>query len=229
MNCLEYRRAVLEDPAARDAGLNRHRLACRPCADWTARQQRLDSRIADALAVPVPDGLAERVLMRSAWQKRRPRWHGIAAGLVAVLAGAIIAVQLVDRPALADAVIGHIYHESELLLPGAQEVDPDRLQEVLARVGSRLEGSLGPVTHAGLCPINGRLAAHLVVAGEHGPVAVLIMPQHGVEMVMPVADDRLHGSIVPVGHGSVAIVGFRGEQLDELAERVRVGLSLPEA
>ena len=226
MDCLEYRRAMLEAPAAPGSGALEHRLGCRTCADWTAQQQRFEQRLANALAVPVPEGVAERVMMHATWQAQRPRWQGIAATVAAVALGAVLAIQLADQPVLANSVIEHVYGEPALLVPGSEPVDPARLQAVLERVGGTLDGTIGSVLHAGLCPIGGKLAAHLVVAGERGPIAVLVMPESGVAATIAVGDEKLHGAIVPVGGGSVAIIGFRGEALDALADRVQAQMSI---
>ena len=80
--------------------------------------------------------------------------------------------------------------------------------------------------HAGLCPVRGELAAHLVVAGEHGPVAVLVMPAAAVTRAEHVADEWFQGEIVPLAHGSVAVIGEHGENLGELAARVQQMLTL---
>lgn len=229
MDCLEYRRTLLEAPAAPGGSALEHRLACHACADWTAQQQRFEQRLSNALAVPTPEGVADRVLMHATWQTPRPRWRGIAATIAAVALGALLAIQLADQPALANTVLTHVYDEPDLLAPGDESVDPARLQAVLERVGGKLDGTIGSVLHAGLCPVQGKLAAHLVVAGEHGPIAVLVMPELGVSAKMPVGDDKLHGAIVPVGEGSVAVIGFRGEALDALAERVRTQLSIADS
>lgn len=226
MECIEFRRRMLEVPADKAAALAGHRLACRACADWAARQRRFDARVADALAVPVPDGLAERVRMRASWSRdRRRRWPAVAAVLVVAVAG-LSALQSWRTEPLGEAVVDHLYHEPELLLASDGTVDTGRLGAVLARVGGSLDGDIGKVTHAGLCLIRGRLAAHLVVAGGHGPIAVLVMPGQGVDTVTPVGDGSMHGSVLPAGNGSVAIIGFRGESLEALADRIRRSLNL---
>lgn len=220
MNCLEYRRLTLAEPRSRSAARLAHRLQCSGCARWTRGQARLDAAIDKALAVPLPDGLADRVAMRAAWQRRpQARWVSVAAGVAAVAAGAVLALQLLDRPALADAVIDHVYHEPELLLAADGAIAPARLAAVLARVDAHLSGDIGTVTHAGLCPVNGVLAAHLVVNGENGPIAVIVIPERRVAVAERIGDASFGGAIVPIEGGSVALVSVRGEPLDALIER----------
>ena len=225
MNCLDYRREHLAEPAA---GSAQHRAECADCAAWTLAQQHAERGVQRALAVPVPDGLAARVLMQSEWQRPRryPRAFlgAMAAGLLAV--AVLVGLELVPQPALANAVIEHVYHEPDLLLPATGAVDPQRLRDVLARVGGRLDGEVGTITHAGLCPVRGELAAHLVVAGAHGPVAELVMPAAAVARAEHVADEWFQGEIVPLAHGSVAVIGEHGEDLGELAARLQGALTL---
>ncbi len=226
MNCLEFRRRTLADPGDSAGVLAGHRLGCRPCAAWAERQRQLDARIATALSVPVPEGLGEQVRMRASWSRpRRARWPAIAAAVVLTVAAVVGVDAWRDEP-LADAVVDHIYHEPGLLVATDGSVDRGRLDAVLARIGGSSSADIGDVTHAGLCPIRGRLAAHLVVAGRHGPIAVLVMPGQGIATTTRVADGTLHGAILPVGGGSIAIVGFRDEQLDELVDRIRQSLTL---
>ncbi len=62
---------------------------------------------------------------------------------------------------------------------------------------------------------------HLVIQGERGPVTILLMPEEKVSGAQLFGDDVIQGVILPVGNGSIAIVGGAGERLDEIQERVR--------
>lgn len=220
MNCLEYRRLTLAEPRGRSAARLAHRLQCSGCARWTRAQAKIDAAIEKALAVPLPDGLADRVAMRAAWQRpTRPRWLSIAAAMGALAIGALLAVHMLDRPALADTVLDHVYHEPDLLLAADDAIAPARVAAVLARVTAHIDGEIGTITHAGLCPINGVLAAHLVVQGEMGPIAVIVMPDHRVAATERIGDASFGGAIVPIEGGSIALVSVHGEPLDALIER----------
>lgn len=228
MDCLEYRRRMTEAPGEADATMRRHRLACATCAAWSVEAGAFEARLKEALNVPVPEGLAERVKLKASWQRPAPsRWRGLAAGMFVLVAAGLITVRaLTPQPALADALVEHLHHEPELLLPSEVAVDAARLEQVLRLVGGRMDVDLGRVTHAGLCPIGGELAAHIVVSGRNGPVAVIVMPGREVGASMPVGDASFAGTIVPVGRGSVAIIGYHGEPIEELAERIRNSVEL---
>ena len=90
------------------------------------------------------------------------------------------------------------------LANGVEEFEPDAL-----------------ITYAQTCVINGRRVPHLVIQGEDGPVMVLLMPEERVESAIPLEDGDSRGVILPVGDGSIAIVGGRNERLESIERVVR--------
>ena len=63
MNCLDYRRqrSTGEPPSPSAVA---HAQDCPACLDFERRTQHFDRALEGALAMPVPDGLADRVLFR---------------------------------------------------------------------------------------------------------------------------------------------------------------------
>jgi hypothetical protein len=89
--------------------------------------------------------------------------------------------------------------------PGMGEVDRAGSERSRPRRELAVE-----VRYAGVCDIRRRPGAHLVLAGERGPVTVLLMPDERVSQ-RTAARRRPEGVILPVDGGSLAIVGSRGE------------------
>jgi hypothetical protein len=87
-------------------------------------------------------------------------------------------------------------------------------------IGVTLRGDLGEVHYAGLCKMRRGLGAHLVLAGDHGPVTLLVMPEEAAGSSRSVSRGPWRGVILPVGAGSVAIVGPPNEPLEAIGERV---------
>jgi hypothetical protein len=56
--------------------------------------------------------------------------------------------------------------------------------------------------------------------GEKGPVTILLMPDEAVAEAVPFSDARTRGIILPVGNGSVAILGERDEQLENIQNSI---------
>ena len=75
---------------------------------------------------------------------------------------------------------------------------------------------LGLITYAQLCTINGKDVPHLVIQGEHGPITILLMPEEKVAEATPIDGENIQGVILPVGDGSIAIVGAREEKLEDV-------------
>src|SRR6185312_15169972 len=93
MDCLEFRRRLAAEPLSRDLALHAHRGECAACAAAWERAQQAERELLDALAVPVPAGLTERILLAQATGERRQHMSrrrfalALAASLLVALAG----------------------------------------------------------------------------------------------------------------------------------------------
>ena len=76
------------------------------------------------------------------------------------------------------------------------------------------------ITYAQPCVINGNLVPHLVIQGQYGPITILLMPDEKVAEATSIDGARLKGVILPVGDGSIAIVGGRDEPLEAIKKNV---------
>ncbi len=261
MNCLEFRRRCTIDPSRLSADCVAHRQRCGPCNRFAVRMDEVERRLRAAVAVDVPDGLAERVVRRlekeggsfteehldrhlgqavrievpeglagrvllrhSFDQQRRDRRQWIVSvALAASLAVAVGLVALVGIPgrgdALAREVIAHIEQEPQALL-SRWEVPELQLTATLAGLGMTLDGDIGQVTFAGLCEIGPILGAHLVVAGEHGPITVIVLPDKRVQKVGEFESGRYRGMLLPARRGSIAVVAEYPQPVAPMAQRV---------
>ena len=121
---------------------------------------------------------------------------------------------------LADEVLAHVSHEPSALQVTDVTVTDAHLYEVVPANIAQLDHSAGLITFAESCPINGNIVPHLVIQGERGPVTILLMPEEKVSAAVLLNDERSHGVILPVGEGSIAIVGPRGESLEQIERRI---------
>lgn len=107
MNCLDYRRQRSAGETPFDAA-RVHLDSCTACQEFARRSQKFDQALQGALATPVPDGLADRVLFR--------RRNGFAWTAVkfAAAASVLLFITSVSQPlwlrglAPADAVLAHV-------------------------------------------------------------------------------------------------------------------------
>jgi hypothetical protein len=85
---------------------------------------------------------------------------------------------------------------------------------------ARLDHDAGLITYARSCEINGRTVPHLVIQGEHGPITILLMPEEAIAEAVSLDGENTHGVILPVGDGSIAIIGAREEKLERVEKSV---------
>ena len=232
MRCEEFRNALDTDPGGDFPGRSEHMAGCGDCARYAADALVFEQRLAAALTVEVPDfdfeipgestgddgdnvvALDERrrsgILQRGAL----PAFAGIAAALVLAI-GFVLQFaggsQDLAPSALAAEVLAHMEHEPYSRVVTSDAVASSTLSEALSPAVSRLDREqVGLVTYARTCPINGRPVPHLVVQGADGPVTLLLMAGEKLEAPVPLQGDGFHGVILPVGEGSIAIVGETG-------------------
>lgn len=213
MDCLEFRRRLGSEPGADDPAFVAHRDACAACRDAWTRAQQLDTAIARALAVPVPDGLADRVLLRQTTraredQSRHARRHvawRIAAGLVLAVGG--LTLYGVSRPAsaLPDLAVAHLVHEPYALTAHGL-VDPGQVAAVFRARGVELRGPAVTVNYLNLCSLARDAAVHLVMQRPEGPVTVyFVVGRHDVRE-SDWQRGAQHGRTVPLAGGTLVML-----------------------
>ncbi len=213
MNCLDFRREALAEPQRLPTEAQEHASACPGCHAFLERQRELDADLYDAMRVPVPDGLADRVLVAHGIRRRRTPWAwSIAATLVVAAGVGMLAAPSLSGRALASEAIAHVIEEPQSFRIANRHVD-SYLSGELAVQGVRLARTLGEVTYAQFCPTSTGRARHIVVATEAGPVTLLLMPGDGTRRARALLESEGMTAItLPVGRGSIAIVASSRDQ-----------------
>ncbi len=231
ISCLDFRRRLLADPSARDPKLLHHQHECQACGEFAARLRTDEALIANAVRLEVPEGLAERVMLRQALdatrgqRSRRFRFVALAASAVLALSAALVVGPL-GRPVTTEQLVMlHIRNELDHLAE-RRALQLKQVNAVLRPFDTEVGASLGTVHYAGACTIRREAGAHLVIEGQRGPVTILLMPEEGVEGRFRIRDRRFSGVVIPAGGGSIAIVGEDGEPLDAIESRVERGLRI---
>lgn len=226
MNCIGFRRALNALPGTQEPEVVAHRLACGDCDAFARRQAAFERTLGEAVKVPVPEGLASRILVahtmrldgeRRAQAQRRRFGLVFAAGVTAAAVGSWVAL----RPTpLERAVFAHI-DEERSHLGDRRDMSHEQVNRLLEPLGIVVEAGVGRVHYAGTCRIRKHLGAHLVLEGAKGPVTVLLLPAEPVAGSLEIGDADFRGIVVPAGQGSMAIVGERGEPLESIEQRLR--------
>ncbi len=240
MRCEEFRERLDAEPAAEFPGRLEHAAECAECARYAARAAVFERRLAAALAVDVPsfdialpeaESPADVVPLRTRGKTSGsrpwvvPAWIGAAAVLMLGVALVLRVGSPVDGglppQALAAEVLAHMDHEAFSRVVTSVPVGQQELARVLRPAVSRLDsGSVGLVTYAHTCPIAGHEVPHLVVQGAEGPVTLLLMPEQPVSSPVTLEGNGFHGVILPVGDGSIAVVGEHGNSVDDVTRSI---------
>jgi len=229
MNCDGYRQAIAADPGF-DGGAG-HLSECTECQRYRQEMQALDLKIKGALALSVPDIkvpeladiAAENVVTLVARRRfATPTWIAVAA---TVLIAALIGIRFVGNDdagfdSLANEVLAHVTHDPTALLVTDKAVPVDQLNKVVPASIAKMDDSAGLITFARTCQIGGDDVPHLVVQGKRGPITILLMPHEKVAAAIVLDDENSHGVILPVGDGSIAIVGAQEENLEAVQKQV---------
>jgi hypothetical protein len=239
MNCDEYREAIAADPSESFHGGAAHAAGCEACSNCRQEMRALDERIARALAIDVPEfempvlppieaddgrraGAAAPTFRASRFSM--PLWMGLAA---AVVVAAVLVTGVPEREPggqdLVDQIMAHMDHEEASRQVTSVPVATQTLNEVVSRRVSGMDQDIGLITYAMSCVINGRTVPHLVIQGSRGPVTLILLPEETVDAPIPLSGDNVHGVLLPVGSGSIAVIGQREDQLDEIG---RIGQKL---
>ena len=203
-------------------------------SDDDKEMKALDLKIARALQIDVPPlvmpelpDIDENVVTLPVRRRSKaPIWFAVAATVVLGLSIALRMSPIFEEyETLADEVLAHLDHEPGALRVTDVPVSDRRLARAVPASMAVFDREATLITYANPCIINGKRVPHLVVQGQHGPVTILLMPEEKVAGSTPLEGDSVHGVILPVGDGSIAIIGPREESLEPIQENVRASLT----
>ncbi|MBQ1783184.1 MAG: DUF3379 family protein [Gammaproteobacteria bacterium] len=236
MDELEIRRRLLTDPNDDDEGL---RAALRQSPDqarYAAELRRLDEQLARAMAVPVPDQLAERILLGCSFEQRRsarsPLWQLALAASVAFALGLGVShwwPQLSGGPGpylaavpggdLYAHAVGHYLAEADEMQDIDEHLNVIQVNHKLATLGGDFTTSPGRIYFANFCSFDGVRSLHLVLQGEQQRVALFVVPTAST-----IAGPRMVGDVkavaLPQGRHTLLVVGPPAEPLEQMATDV---------
>ena len=231
MNCEEYKEAIAADPSAAFEGAD-HAAACESCAAFGAEMRALDAKIAGALGIDVPDlampdlePIEDDNVVNLPFSRSRKTWEWMSIAAAFALA-AVIGVQMLGSPSgpgltLEEEILAHLEHEPYAFDETENPVPAGRFSRVVNTSIGTMDRSVGLITYAQSCIINGKEVPHLVMQGENGPITLLLMPDEMVDMARTFMGEGVSGVILPHGDGSIAIIGENEQAIGEIEDRVK--------
>ena len=233
MTCFEFRRLLLAHPREKTAEQAEHLAQCSRCAELAANAAAFEARLEQAVLVPVPDSLADKILLRQRMrpQARQVRW-AIAATLMIGVALGIQLYRTYDpagaSPNLATAVgMNHpavaaisfvIDHEPQILKEN-RSGDPDVMMNAFQRLGLKFPGDGVSVRYLGKCPVPGGTGEHVVLTTPYGRVTLILVPDYPIGSRILVADRNMTALASPAGNGGYIVVAQSAQTIRQI-ERI---------
>jgi hypothetical protein len=224
MDELEFRRRLLSNPATTDDEVIRL-LATDPDKQRLHHELLLlDQQLKATLAVSVPSGLADRLMLSQSLlehKKHRQRrwWFGLAASLVLVAGLVHQRDHLYPWPDdLAGHALAHVYHEMTQLQDDHALVDLSKVNLLLAELGGQLSNWPGTFRYASFCDFQGTRSLHLILNTEQGPITVFVLPKnHGLAQQGDFSDAQFHGHNLQLAKADLVLVAAKDQTLASIA------------
>ncbi len=226
MNCFEFRRQLGAVPDTLTPEMAAHRAQCPGCAQAHERVHAFERRFKSALAISVPESLADRILLAQTTAERRQhgarRFTAWRAAAVLALGVSVLALYVATSPtaqALPDLAVAHLSHEPYALAAKAR-VPETQVDAVFAERGVTLGGDPGEINYINPCPLGRARAIHMVVQRPEGPVTVYFVVDR-VDERSSWSRGGLKGRSVPLGSGTLVMVADQDASFDAIESQWR--------
>jgi hypothetical protein len=229
MNCLAFRRQLAVDPATRDPAFRAHREECGACAEASARADGFEQSLRRALSIPVPEGLAEHVLLRQTTDQRvtarraGPGWLALAAAVVLSLAAGAVGYHYLAPRDLGEMSVAHLPHEPQALTSRA-EIPAERVREAFAHYQVALAEAPQRVNYVQNCRVGTSHAVHMVVQRDEGPVTVMFYADRKEAQRSDFRREGMAGRAVPMAQGTLVLLAAQERSFDALEAAWRESL-----
>ena len=224
MDELEFRRTIYADPKCNDERVKQAAAEDSKKQDFWNEMKQLNSKMQLASKVAVPEGFADKLILRQSMQhharsKVRTRIQlALAASIAFVFGVSFTMWQMQDQIDLGEHALAHVYHEGNHALGAQEDISLQQVNAKLARYGGQLNESVGQVLYANFCDFKGVRSLHLVMQGAQDKVTVFIVPhQKGQKLNSQFGDNKMTGQSLDFSKASLVIVGERGSDVDSLS------------
>ncbi len=229
MDELELRRRLLADPNSDEQDLLDAIKEESHNQKLSDELKALDTRIANALDVNVPDNLANKLILKQSLHshqqtKRRSKWHMAIAASVALVVG--LGVSLVNlSPAhtnIVDYSIAHYHHEEGDFPKHAQaQISLASVNDKLGDLNVQFANAIGNLISIDDCYYDGMDSMHLVFEGKYDNITLFIIPKNEhLSFTEQFSEANIHGITKQYKNADVIIMGDKREQLNEWQQKV---------
>ncbi|PKI18013.1 DUF3379 family protein [Colwellia sp. 12G3] len=229
MDDLQFRRAIYADPNNQDADTIAAQQQDPSKKQFAKEICQLDERIRQALHVPVPDDLCNKLILRQTLashqvHKRRTRVHLALAASVAIVGGLMLNFMQFSSAYsnLGDYALAHVYHEQGSITNNASnQVTLASLNKKMAAFDGNFSQSLGKLLFADYCRFDGMKSLHLVYQGRTSPVTVFVVPKNDqLSFTNSFNDKQFFGSSIEFNNSNIIVVADKNESLGQWQQNI---------
>ena len=230
MDDLNFRRAIYTDPKTQDAEVLAAMHTDAKKKQFSQEINQLDEKIMQALKVPVPDDLSDKLILRQSLAnhqvyKRKTRVHLALAASVAIIGGLLLNFMQFSSAYnnLGDYALAHVYHEQGYFdNESPAEISLTNLNNKMATFDGSFKQSLGKLLFADYCRFDGMKSLHLVFQGSTSPVTVFIVPKDEQLKFTPnFNDNTLFGSSIEFKNSNIIVVADKNESLSQWKRSIK--------
>jgi hypothetical protein len=204
MNCLEFHREKLADPHRLSPEARSHAQTCASCGAFARSVDEAERGLEQALATPVPEGLADRIILRSRTRNRTWRAWALAAGIVLAVAAGFAGLRP-GEDRYARLAIEHVVMEPESFTT-MRNAGPEAFRAALQAFGGSLKQPLENVRYVMLCPVEGGFGWHVVFETPEGLATLILVPDKPLHVVQQASTRGWNALARPAKNGYYAIV-----------------------
>lgn len=230
MDDLQFRRSIYADPNNKDQDFL-DAINADPAKQKFAQEiKQLDDKIAQAMNVPVPDDLYNKLILRQTLashqqQKRKKRIHLAMAASVAFAVGLTLNFMQFSSAysTLGDYALAHVYHEDNHWQNSDEaKVSLTRLNQKMAAFDGSFLNTVGQLIAADYCRFDSMKSLHLVFQGKTSLVTVFIVPQNDdLRFDARFNDNNLQGRSEQFDKTNIIVIGDKNEPLKQWQENIR--------
>jgi len=228
MDDLQFRRGIYADPHNKDNTFSDEisaEINSNPVKKKLSNEiKQLDDKIVKAMNVEIPEGLANRLILRQTLvnhqqQKRKNRLNLAIAASVAFAIGLTFNFMQFSSAydSLGDYALAHVYQEQNQFTNNTKaSISLASLNRKMASFNGRFISSLGQLISADYCRFDGMKSLHLVFKGSTDIVTIFVVPKNdNLSFDDKFKDQKLNGTSQPYENTNIIIVANPNESMQK--------------
>ncbi len=229
MDDLQFRRALYIDPKNQDPEIIAAQQSDASKKQFAHDICQLDKHIEQALKVPVPDDLCDKLILRQSLanhqiHKKKTRFHIAIAASVAILGGILLNFMQASTAysTMGDYALAHAYYEQGTFSNNSgNQVSLTALNQKMSAFNGKFKQAFGTLISADYCRFGGVKSLHLVFQGKTNPVDIFVTPKsEELTFIASFNDKNLHGTSLAFTQGNIIVVADKNEPLTEWQKNI---------